>query len=279
GSMGDTTGATNEGGDAQKQLDVIADRMILDALRDAPVAAYLSEETGAPVALCPDASCLVACDPLDGSSNIDCNAPIGTICSIMPAVGDMESGFLQPGHTQLAALFILYGPQLSMVVSVGQGTALFVYSPDQGCFVCVEERLQIPASYPEFAVNVAYMGHWHSGMRAWFDRCIAGREGAWGQDYRMRWVGSLVADAYRIFMRGGIFLYPCDMRASYREGRLRLLYEACPIAMLVEQAGGQAYADDGPVLLRQPEALHQRTGLVFGSADEVERWRSCEDLV
>jgi len=258
-------GAVNADGDTQKKLDVIADEIVLDALRGTGAAAYLSEERDAAVPLDPDGGLIIACDPLDGSSNIGVNVSVGTIFSVLPADG----GALQPGRAQLAAGFFVYGPQTTLLLSTGAGTASFRMD-DEGGFMMIEARVSIPASAGEFAINASNRRHWPGPIIRYVDGCLAGADGPRGHDYNMRWVASLVAETWRIACRGGVFLYPADARKGYEAGRLRLVYEAAPVAMLVEQAGGRATDGVRDILDIAPGGLHQRVPLVFGAADEVE---------
>ena len=275
GPLGAARGVEGGGGDDQKELDVRTDEMIVAALRGAPVAAYASEEAEAPLAMTPGAPLLVATDPLDGSSNIEVDVTIGTIFSILPAPAGIdpasEAAFLQPGHAQLAAGYALYGPHTALVFSVGEGCAHFVLDRKARQFVLVERSMAAPAVAREFAINMSNRRHWDERMQLYVDDLQAGRDGPREVDYNMRWVGSMVAEAHRILVRGGIYLYPADSRPGYGEGRLRLLYEAFPIAMLMVAAGAGATDGERPILDLTPKHLHQRTPLVFGSADKVRR--------
>lgn len=273
GAMGDMHGGRNSDGDAQKQLDVEAHELFLRRLRGAPVAAIASEESDHPEVLQPDAPLVVAIDPLDGSSNIDTNVSIGTIFSILPALEDLPQSFLQAGNQQLGAGFVVYGPQTALVLSLLNGTSVFVLDRRRNVFVLSHARLELPAGTREYAINASNYRHWNAPVRAFVDDCLQGTDGPRGRDFNMRWIASLVADTYRILMRGGVFLYPADRRPSYRHGRLRLVYEANPVALLVEQAGGAASDGVRRILDIEPEQLHQRIPLVFGSADKVERVR------
>ena len=236
----------------------------------AGVACYASEELPGPVTVNPQSDIAVAVDPLDGSSNIDTNVSIGTIFSVMPGRGGADATFAQSGSNQLAAGFFIYGPQLALVLTTGSGTRVYVFSRRLGTFVEAYESIAIPRSAREFAINASNYRHWSEAVRLYVDDCLAGSEGPRGEDFNMRWIASLVADTYRILMRGGVFLYPADGRRGYANGRLRLVYEANPIAMLVEQAGGAA--TDGVTRILEIEAtdLHQRVPFVFGSSREVE---------
>lgn len=272
-AFADTRGTRNTHGEEQKDLDLYADELFLEAVGKAPVAVYASEELEHPVQLDAKAPLAVAIDPLDGSSNIDTNVSIGTIFSILPVVGDPGrdalASLLQPGSRQLAAGFFCYGPQLALVLTFGRGTDIFVYAPRVAAFLRVHSNVQVPVQTHEFAVNMSNQRFWEDGVRHYIDDCVRGSEGPHGRDYNMRWIASLVAEAYRILIRGGIFLYPGDRRKGYGRGRLRLVYEANPIAMLVEQAGGLATDTVSPILGIVPSSLHQRTPLVFGSKSEV----------
>jgi len=256
-------------GDDQKALDVAANAALIEALAAAPVAAFCSEEMDTAVALRSGAPVVVAVDPLDGSSNIDTNVSVGTIFSILPAVAEGDA-FLQPGHRQLAAGYLLYGPQCSLVVSVGDGTDIYTLDPDSDAFVQTARRVRVPERTAEFAINASNYRHWDAAPRAYVDECLAGATGPRGRDFNMRWIASMVAEAHRILTRGGIYLYPGDARRGYETGRLRLVYEANPIGMLVEQAGGACTTGEARMLDVVPTGLHQRVPLVFGSAHEVE---------
>jgi fructose-1,6-bisphosphatase I len=274
-SFAGANGSTNSDGDRQTDLDVFADGVFLDALRQAPVAFYASEEQEQPTVLDPAAPLAVAIDPLDGSSNIDTNASIGTIFSFLPATGvpaaNPAAAFLRAGTNQIGAGFFVYGPQLALVLSLGSGTHVFVFSTRIGTFVQSHESCSVPARTTEFAINAANYRHWDEAVRLYVDDCLEGIDGPRDKDFNMRWIGSLVAECYRILMRGGVFLYPGDRRRGYQRGRLRLVYEANPIAFLIEQAGGAATDTVNRILELEPESLHQRTPFVFGSEREVGR--------
>ncbi|MCB8838737.1 class 1 fructose-bisphosphatase [Aurantimonas sp. VKM B-3413] len=274
-SLGASRDATNGGGDVQKELDVVADRAFLDAAKAAPIAFFGSEEQDEAVVLKPGEALAIAIDPLDGSSNIETNVSIGTIFSILPVEeahqADPKSVFTQPGSRQLAAGFFIYGPQLLLVLTVGNGTHVFIFKPGFGGFVELTGSVTIADRAKEFAINASNYRHWDPQIRSYIDDCLAGTEGPRERDFNMRWVGSMVADCYRILVRGGIFLYPGDGRQGYQKGRLRLLYEANPVAFCVEQAGGAATDGVNRILDIVPEGLHVRTPLVFGSKREVER--------
>lgn len=270
-----TSGGSNADGDLQKDLDVLCDDLFLSCLQGAPVACYASEELENPVLLDPNARLAVAIDPLDGSSNIDNNVSIGTVFSVLPAVKgpdvDPSQSFLQPGNYQLAAGFFVYGPQTALVLSLGKGTEIFIFSNRLGCFVEAYKSVSIAERTSEFAINMSNYRHWEEAIRLYVDDCLAGSEGPRERDFNMRWIASLVAEAYRILSRGGIFLYPADGRKGYHQGRLRLVYEANPIAFVIENAGGAATTSVTRILDLVPENLHQRVPLVFGSRREVAR--------
>jgi fructose-1,6-bisphosphatase I len=264
-------------GDTQKELDLRAHDMFVAALREAPVAAVGSEEADEVVYLRRDQPLAVAMDPLDGSSNIDTNLSVGTLFSILPmdkAPSPTGDGpFLQPGTHQLAAGFVIFGPQTALVLSVGEGTQIFIEDRRTGTFHLGYENIRVKSGNPEYAINASNYRHWDDSIRTYVNDCLSGAEGPRGLNFNMRWVASMVADAYRIFMRGGVYLYPADNRKGYGKGRLRLVYEANPIGMLMEQAGGLATDCENRILEIVPTSLHQRTPLVFGTAEKVEMIR------
>ena len=266
--LGAVRGSANADGDDQKKLDVLADEMIASALANcAGVAAYLSEERDSAMGIDDGGDVIVASDPLDGSSNIDTNVSIGTIFSILPAAG----GHLQPGRNQLASGIFVYGPQTTLLVTFGDGVFAFQLAEDRE-FYDMGWQVQIPPETSEFAINASNSRHWRAPVSRYIADCLAGVDGPRQRNFNMRWVGSLVADGWRIFRRGGIFLYPADARKGYETGRLRLVYEANPMAMLVSQAGGWASDGQQEILAITPTSLHQRVPLVFGSANEVDEF-------
>ena len=213
---------------------------------------------------------LLIFDPIDGSSNVDVNGVVGTIFSVLKAPqGNLsESDFLKPGREQVCAGYAIYGPQTTLVLTLGHGVSAF--TPDEaGQWIQTKATMSIPVVTREFAINMSNQRHWHAGVRRYIDECIAGTDGARGVDFNMRWLASMVGDVHRILTRGGIFLYPGD--AKRPNGKLRLMYEANPIALLIEQAGGQATDGVNRILDIQPSGLHQRTGVVLGSTEEVRR--------
>jgi len=273
GDLGSEIGGVNADGDSQKALDVRAEELIIENLEGRGAAALLSEEQDDPVMLNKEGSVIVAVDPLDGSSNISVNVTIGTIFSLLPAGGDAGANVLQQGRAQLGAGFFTYGPQTTLILGFAGGgdVACFVLCPDRGDFVRIGGAVSIPDETKEFAINSAYTNHWFAPMQVWMADTLAGKDGPCGKDYRMRWVGSLVADAWRIFQRGGIFLYPADQRPGNETGRLRLVYEANPMALLAEKAGGMATDGQQNILDLTPQDLHERVPFFFGATNEVKR--------
>ncbi len=265
-----TTGR-NADGDLQKELDLRADLVIRRALGRVPIAALASEEARDAEIREPEARVCVAIDPLDGSSNIEVNVTVGTIFSIFPAPADLTGAFRQRGTAQIAAGFVTYGPQTSLVLTVGDGVDIFTFDAGAQCFRLSCSRVRIAARADEFAINVSNRRHWDAPVRAFVDECLAGIDGPTGRDFNMRWIGSLVAEAYRILVRGGVFLYPSDARPGYGDGRLRLVYEAHPMAFIMEQAGGLASTGRERILDLEPRNLHQRVPLIMGAADDVRR--------
>ena len=268
----------NVQGERQQRLDVIANETFLRCVEwGGEAAALASEEMPQPVAAAQGAGgkYLLVYDPLDGSSNIDVNVAVGSIFSILraPEGSDPtdERAFRQPGASQVAAGYAIYGPSTMLVLSVGTGVHAFTLERTIGEFVLTHPRLRIPEATAEFAINSSNSRFWEPPVRRYVAECLAGATGPRERDFNMRWIASLVAEAHRILMRGGVFLYPRDRKDPLRPGRLRLLYEANPIGFLVEQAGGRASTGRAPVLEVVPAQLHQRIPLVFGSREEVER--------
>ncbi len=268
----------NTGGDQQKALDVLADDAFAAALKGRGVRYYASEEQDDVVVIDEDGTLALAIDPLDGSSNIDVNVSIGTIFSIFEAVDDPHASFLRPTDEQIAGGYIIFGPQTNLVVTFGDGVQSYVLDPDSGQFILTQDRLKVPESSIEFAINASNYRHWPAGIRAYIDDCLAGDEGPHERNYNMRWVASLVAETHRIITRGGIFLYPGDDRPTYERGRLRMVYECAPIAFLIEQAGGKATDGHDRILGQQADELHARTPFVFGTSEKVDRVAAYQDL-
>jgi fructose-1,6-bisphosphatase I / sedoheptulose-1,7-bisphosphatase len=273
-----TTGV-NIQGETQHTLDVESNEAFLHVNEwGGQLAAMASEELKDPYQIpeiYPKGKYLLVFDPLDGSSNIDVNVSVGSIFSILRAPSSAasidERDFLQPGTEQLAAGYAIYGPTTMLVLSVGSGVHGFTLEPGLGEFLLTHPNLQIPPDTREFAINASNHRFWEAPVRRYVNECLQGETGPRGKDFNMRWIASLVAEAHRILMRGGVFLYPRDTRDPKMPGRLRLLYEANPIGFLIEQAGGRASTGRRPVLGVLPSALHQRVGFVFGSKNEVER--------
>jgi fructose-1,6-bisphosphatase I len=260
--------------DIPNPLDLLANGIFLRAIPSSIVAAILSEECDHPVILSPGAPLAVAIDPLDGSSNIESNVSLGTIFSIFPAAqsaAKLDNHFLRPGREQLAAGFVIYGPHTSLVFTLGDGVHVFTLHRPTGAFHLAITNPKVPHESHEFAVNSSNYRHWDDSMRTYIDDCLMGAEGPLCRDHNMRWIASLVAEAYRILVRGGVFLYPADRRHGYGNGWLRLIYEANPISFLIEQAGGKATSCVNRILEIQPTKLHARTPFVFGSHEVVER--------
>ena len=265
-------GSANSQGEAQMNLDVVADRIFRRTNEwGGTLAAMLSEESETPYAIpaqYPKGRYLLAYDPLDGSSNIEVNAPVGSIFSVL-RVSDRD--FLQPGTEQVCAGYAIYGPTTMLVLTLGRGTHGFTLDREIGEFILTHPDLRIPQEASEFAINASNARFWEPAVKRYVDECLAGKSGPRGRDFNMRWIASLVAEAHRILMRGGVFLYPRDERDATRHGRLRLLYEANPIAMVIEQAGGRASTGTQRLLEVAPRSLHERSGFMFGAAHEVER--------
>jgi fructose-1,6-bisphosphatase I len=259
----------NPDGDRQKDIDLAADAMMRRALRVCPVAAILSEELALPEMLDPDAPLCVAIDPLDGSANLENNISVGTIFSIRRQGNDVLSTFFEPGTAQCAAGFVVYGPQTMLVLALDGSVDIFILDRRTRQFLLVKRGVRIAPDTPEFAINASNRRHWHGPVRAYIDECVSGANGDGGADFNMRWIGSLVAEALRILVRGGVFLYPADARPGYREGRLRLLYEAHPMALVMEWAGGTATTGRRRILELGAKSPHQRVPLIMGSARGV----------
>ena len=274
-----SAGSANIQGEVQKKLDIIANDVLIEANEwGGHLAAMASEEMDTIHAVpnrYPQGEYLLLFDPLDGSSNIDVNVSIGTIFSVLKKVDVStsvnEADFLQAGTQQVAAGYCVYGPQTTLVLTVGDGVAMFTLDREQGSFVLTQEDVQIPADTQEFAINMSNMRHWAAPVQRYVDECLQGKEGPRGKDFNMRWVASMVADVHRILTRGGIFLYPWDKREPGKAGKLRLMYEANPMSWLIEQAGGASSSGSERILDIAPVQLHQRVSVVLGSRHEVER--------
>ena len=283
GAEAEVSTRVNVQGEVQKKLDVISNEYFTQMTEwGGHLAGMASEEMDHPYQI-PHSyqrgKYLLVFDPLDGSSNIDVNVTVGSIFSILRAPQEVidsgrdvvEADFMQPGTRQLAAGYALYGPTTMLVLTVGNGVAGFTLDPNLGQFMLTHPNLQVPEDTQEFAINASNSRFWEAPVKRYVDECLAGKTGPRGKDFNMRWIASMVAEAHRILMRGGVFMYPRDTKDPSKPGRLRLLYEANPIGMIMEQAGGRASTGHEPMLTVQPTALHQRIGLLFGSKNEVER--------
>jgi len=274
-----SAGSENVQGEVQKKLDIIANEVLVEANEwGGHLAAMASEEMDSIHVVpnrYPQGEYLLLFDPLDGSSNIDVNVSIGTIFSVLRKVdnhpGVSEQDFLQPGRRQAAAGYCVYGPQTTLVLTVGRGVAMFTLDREQGSWVLTAENVTIPEDTKEFAINMSNMRHWDAPVKRYIDECLAGKEGVRRKDFNMRWVASMVADVHRILTRGGIFMYPWDKREPDKPGKLRLMYEANPMSFLVEQAGGMSTNARERIMDIQPAKLHERVSVVLGSKNEVQR--------
>ena len=272
-------GTDNVQGEAQKKLDVIANEILLQANEwGGHLAAMASEEVETVHQIpfdYPKGGFLLLFDPLDGSSNIDVNISVGTIFSVLRNPPDSteptEDDFLQPGREQVAAGYAVYGPSTQFVLTVGKGVHGFTLDREMGSFIYTQPFMTIPADTQEFAINASNARYWEPPVKRYVDEMTLGESGPLGKEYNMRWVASMVADVHRVLTRGGIFMYPLDEKCRDKGGKLRLMYEANPMAMLVEQAGGAASTGREPILDVQPSQLHQRVPVILGSRNEVER--------
>jgi len=280
GALGDVLGALeseNVQGEVQKKLDVISNEILLEANEwGGHLAAMASEEMESIHQIpnrYPKGEYMLLFDPLDGSSNIDVNVSIGTIFSVLKAPEGMgqptEQDFMQPGSKQVAAGYAVYGPQTMLVLTTGNGVNCFTLDREMGSWVLTQRDMKIPATTKEFAINMSNQRHWHPPVQRYINELLAGSTGVRGTDFNMRWIASMVADVHRILNRGGIFMYPADIRDPSKPGKLRLMYEANPMAFIVEQAGGMATDGKHRILDIQPEKLHQRVPVFLGSRDEV----------
>ena len=272
-------GTDNVQGEAQKKLDVIANEILLQAHEwGGHLAAMASEEVETVHQIpfdYPKGGYLLLFDPLDGSSNIDVNISVGTIFSVLRNPPDhtepTEEDFLQPGDEQVAAGYAVYGPSTMLVLTVGKGVHGFTLDREMGSFIYTQPYMTVPPDTHEFAINASNSRHWEAPVKRYVDEMTLGKEGPLGKDYNMRWVASMVADVHRILTRGGVFMYPMDEKCRAKGGKLRLMYEANPMAMLIEQAGGAATTGRARILDLKPTHLHQRVPVILGSKNEVER--------
>src|SRR3954464_6774078 len=282
GALGDVLGSAhseNVQGEIQKKLDVISNEVLIEANEwGGHLAAMASEEMDSIHVVpnrYPQGEYMLLFDPLDGSSNIDVNVSIGTIFSVLKAPEGMgaptEQDFMQAGSKQVAAGYAVYGPQTMFVLTTGNGVNCFTLDREMGAWVLTQRNMQVPAETKEFAINMSNQRHWHAPVTRYVDEVLAGKTGARGKDFNMRWIASMVADVHRILNRGGIFMYPADLRDTSMPGKLRLMYEANPMAFIVEQAGGAATDGRQRILDIPPTKLHQRVPVFLGSKQEVER--------
>ena len=282
GALGDILGSANTEniqGEVQKKLDVLSNEILLEANEwGGHLAAMASEEMESIYSIpnrYPMGEYLLLFDPLDGSSNIDVNVSIGTIFSVLKAPEGMatptEQDFLQAGAKQVAAGYAVYGPQTMLVLTTGDGVHCFTLDREMGSWVLTQRDMRIPETTREFAINMSNQRHWHAPVTRYVDELLAGSTGPRGKDFNMRWIASMVADVHRILNRGGIFMYPADKRDPSSPGKLRLMYEANPMAFIVEQAGGAATDGVRRILDIEPQKLHQRVPVFLGSKAEVEQ--------
>ncbi|HEV7915239.1 MAG TPA: class 1 fructose-bisphosphatase [Albitalea sp.] len=282
GALGDVMGSAeseNVQGEIQKKLDIIANEVLIEANEwGGHLAAMASEEMEGIYVVpnrFPQGEYLLLFDPLDGSSNIDVNVSIGTIFSVLKKSGSHEGvserDFLQPGSQQAAAGYCIYGPQTTLVLTVGDGVAMFTLDREQGSWMLTQENMRIPEDTKEFAINMSNLRHWAPPVKRYIDECLAGKSGPRGKDFNMRWIASMVADVHRILTRGGVFMYPWDQREPEKAGKLRLMYEANPMSFIVEQAGGASTNGTERILDLTPGKLHERVAVFLGSRHEVER--------
>jgi fructose-1,6-bisphosphatase I len=282
GALGDVLGAAsteNVQGEIQKKLDIISNEILLQANEwGGHLAAMASEEMESfhPIPnRYPKGEYLLLFDPLDGSSNIDVNVTIGTIFSVLKAPEGMqepsEQDFLQVGTKQVAAGYAVYGPQTMLVLTTGNGVNCFTLDREMGSWVMTQRDIKVPADTAEYAINASNARHWFPPVRRYIDELEQGNTGPRGKNVNMRWIASMVADVHRILNRGGIFMYPADARDPDKPGKLRLMYEANPMSLIIEQAGGAATDGQQRILDIQPTGLHQRVAVFLGSKNEVER--------
>jgi fructose-1,6-bisphosphatase I len=273
----ETVGSENVQGEVQKKLDVISNEIFVHSMEwTGHLAAMASEENDEIIpipAKYPKGKYLICFDPLDGSSNVEVNLSIGTIFSILRAPNNnpKTEDFLQPGHRQVAAGFCIYGPTTIMILTTGNGVNGFTLDRDVGDFLLTHPDVRIPEDTSEFAINMSNHRFWEEPMRRYIDECVQGKAGGREKDFNMRWLASMVAEVYRVLMRGGLFTYPMDEKLKQKGGRLRLMYEANPMGFIVEQAGGMASTGRERILDIQPTSIHQRVPVILGSKNEVAR--------
>ncbi len=280
-----SAGTENIQGEVQKKLDIITHDIMVKALDwGGHLGGMASEEIDDPIKIpkqYPKGKYLVLFDPLDGSSNIDINLTVGTIFSVLRCREGVEpetEDFLRRGREQVCAGFVLYGPSTMLVLTTGNGVNAFTLDQDIGEFILTHCNMKIPEESTEFAINMSNQRFWEPPVQQYIEECVAGVDGERGKNFNMRWVASLVAEVYRILNRGGVFLYPCDLRDPAKPGKLRLMYEANPMAFIIEQAGGLCSTGREQILNIKPNSIHQRVPLILGSKNEVERIIRYHDL-
>jgi fructose-1,6-bisphosphatase I len=279
GHLGNVLGSTldeNIQGEVQKQLDVVANELLKDLLLESGlVKAISSEEEDHCVAGDVNGQYIVSFDPLDGSSNIDINSLIGTIFSIHNAPSELDAGnddmFKQAGNKQVCAGYVLYGPSTILAMTTGKGTHFYTLDKTHGEFLLVERNVQVPKDTAEFAINMSNQRFWQVPMQEYINDLLAGASGPRAKNFNMRWIAAMVGDIHRVLCRGGIFTYPADSRKSEQPFKLRLMYEANPMAFLLEQAGGLAMTSQGRIMDIEPDSIHQRVEVIMGSKNEVEK--------
>ena len=271
-----SAGSGNVQGEVQQKLDIIANDQLMDGVKECKsLAGLASEEMELPVAVQGTGDYLLLFDPLDGSSNIDVNVSIGTIFSILkkqdPSAPLQTSDFLLSGRHQVAAGYVVYGPQTTMALTLGDGVVMFTLNKETGEFLLIKDAVTISPSTKEFAINMSNMRHWADPVRRYVEECLAGTTGVRDKDFNMRWIASMVADVHRVLSRGGVFMYPWDKCDPKKAGKLRLMYEANPMSFLVEQAGGASINGTQTIMDLQPTGLHERVSVMLGSKEEIER--------
>jgi fructose-1,6-bisphosphatase I len=273
-----SAGTGNVQGEVQQKLDIIANDLLIDGVKGCKsLAGLASEEMELPVPVQGTGDYLLLFDPLDGSSNIDVNVSIGTIFSILqkqdPQAPLETADFLLSGRHQVAAGYVVYGPQTTMALTLGDGVVMFTLNKVTGEFLLIKDAVTIAHSTKEFAINMSNMRHWADPVRRYVEECLAGVGGAREKDFNMRWIASMVADVHRVLSRGGVFMYPWDQREPHKPGKLRLMYEANPMSFLVEQAGGASTNGSELIMDLQPTDLHERVSVMLGSKEEIDRLR------
>ena len=271
-----SAGTGNVQGEVQQKLDIIANDLLIEGVQGCKsLAGLASEEMELPVPVQGTGDYLLLFDPLDGSSNIDVNVSIGTIFSILkkqdPQAPLQTSDFLLSGRHQVAAGYVVYGPQTTMALTLGEGVVMFTLNKVTGEFLLIKDSVTIAHSTKEFAINMSNMRHWADPVRRYVEECLAGISGAREKDFNMRWIASMVADVHRVLSRGGVFMYPWDQREPHKPGKLRLMYEANPMSFLVEQAGGASTNGTQLIMDLQPTDLHERVSVMLGSKEEIDR--------